>query len=53
MVSPNGEGNPVAALAAAREIAGPGGAVLATGSLYLLADLVAPDEGVPSNTGRE
>jgi dihydrofolate synthase/folylpolyglutamate synthase len=47
------ERNPVAALAAAREIAGPGGAVLATGSLYLLADLVAPDEGVPSNTGRE
>jgi dihydrofolate synthase/folylpolyglutamate synthase len=47
------EPNPVAALAAAREIAGPGGAVLATGSLYLLADLTAPDEGVPSDTGRE
>jgi dihydrofolate synthase/folylpolyglutamate synthase len=32
---------PVAALAAARRLAGPGGAVLVTGSLYLLADLSA------------
>jgi dihydrofolate synthase / folylpolyglutamate synthase len=27
----------------ARELAGPDGAVLATGSIYLVADLVAPD----------
>jgi dihydrofolate synthase/folylpolyglutamate synthase len=32
---------PHAALARARELAGPGGAVLATGSIYLVADLVA------------
>jgi dihydrofolate synthase/folylpolyglutamate synthase len=31
--------DPVAALGRARELAGPGGAVLVTGSLYLLADL--------------
>jgi dihydrofolate synthase/folylpolyglutamate synthase len=31
--------DPVAALGRARELAGPNGAVLATGSLYLLADL--------------
>ncbi len=31
--------DPAAALAAARELAGPGGAVLVAGSLYLLADL--------------
>ncbi len=30
-----------AALARARELAGPGGAVLATGSIYLVADLLA------------
>jgi dihydrofolate synthase/folylpolyglutamate synthase len=47
------ERDPVAALAEARAIAGPEGAVLATGSLYLLADLTARDEGVPSNPGRE
>lgn len=36
---------PRAALARARELAGPGGAVLATGSIYLIADLVrAPGE---------
>ena len=46
------ERDPVAALAAARALAGPGGAVLVTGSLYLLADLAAADEGVPSDTGR-
>jgi dihydrofolate synthase / folylpolyglutamate synthase len=33
-------GNPKAALERARELAGPGGAVLATGSIYLIADLV-------------
>jgi dihydrofolate synthase / folylpolyglutamate synthase len=32
--------DPRAALARARELAGPGGAVLATGSIYLIADLV-------------
>src|SRR5262249_18871379 len=47
------ERDPVAALAAARALAGPDGAVLATGSLYLLADLVAGGEGVPSTPGRE
>jgi dihydrofolate synthase/folylpolyglutamate synthase len=46
------ESDPVAALAEARAIAGPEGAVLATGSLYLLADLAAGGEDVPSNTGR-
>ena len=34
--------DPLTALARARELAGPAGAVLATGSLYLVADLVAP-----------
>ena len=33
-------GNPTAALARAKELAGSGGAVLATGSIYLIADLV-------------
>ena len=32
--------DPRAAVARARELAGPGGAVLATGSIYLIADLV-------------
>ena len=36
-------GDPRAALARAREIAMPGGAVLATGSIYLIADLVRDD----------
>ncbi len=36
-------GEPRAAVARAREIAGPGGAVLATGSIYLIADLVRED----------
>ena len=36
-------GDPRAALARAREIAGPAGAVLATGSIYLIADLVRDD----------
>jgi dihydrofolate synthase / folylpolyglutamate synthase len=44
---------PVGALAAARAIAGPAGAVLVTGSLYLLADLAAAGEGVPSSTGHD
>jgi len=47
------EPDPVAAVAKARALAGPDGAVLVTGSLYLLADLAAGDEGVPSNAGRE
>jgi dihydrofolate synthase/folylpolyglutamate synthase len=34
---------PRAALARARELAGPGGVVLATGSLYLVGDLLRPD----------
>jgi folylpolyglutamate synthase/dihydropteroate synthase len=34
--------DPPAALARARELAGPGGAVLVTGSLYLLTDLYNP-----------
>jgi dihydrofolate synthase / folylpolyglutamate synthase len=33
--------DPRAAVARARELAGPGGAVLATGSIYLVADLLA------------
>ena len=36
-------GDPRAALARAREIAGPGGAAVATGSIYLIADLVRED----------
>jgi len=36
------ERDPRAALAAARELSGPGGAVLATGSIYLIADLLRP-----------
>ncbi|MEI2703511.1 MAG: cyanophycin synthetase [Baekduia sp.] len=36
------------ALARARELAGSGGAVLATGSIYLVADLLAPDRAVRS-----
>jgi dihydrofolate synthase / folylpolyglutamate synthase len=44
------ERNPGGALARARSIAGPGGAVLVTGSLYLLADLASGPEDVPSGT---
>jgi dihydrofolate synthase/folylpolyglutamate synthase len=33
--------NPHAALSRARELAGPDGVVVATGSIYLIADLVA------------
>jgi dihydrofolate synthase/folylpolyglutamate synthase len=35
-------GSPQGALARARELAGPGGVVLATGSIYLIADLLRP-----------
>ena len=35
--------DPRAALERARELAGPGGMVLATGSIYLVADLLAPE----------
>jgi len=45
------ERDPGAALARARSIAGPDGAVLVTGSLYLLADLAVRPEGVPSGAG--
>ncbi len=34
--------DPHAALARARELAGPGGVVIVTGSIYLVADLLAP-----------
>ena len=37
--------DPRGALARARELAGPGGVVLATGSIYLVADLLAPASG--------
>jgi dihydrofolate synthase/folylpolyglutamate synthase len=47
------EQDPDAALARARSIAGRDGAVLVTGSLYLLADLVARHEGVRSGMGRD
>jgi dihydrofolate synthase / folylpolyglutamate synthase len=45
--------DPGAALERARSIAGRGGAVLVTGSLYLLADLAAGAEHVRSSTGRD
>ena len=47
------EPDPVAALGVAHAIAGPRGAVLVTGSLYLLADLAGRGEGVPSSTGHD
>jgi len=47
------EPDPAAAVAAARAIAGADGAVLVTGSLYLLADIAARREDVPSSTGRD
>jgi dihydrofolate synthase/folylpolyglutamate synthase len=43
-------GDPRSALARARELAGPGGAVLATGSIYLIADLVRADPDVRAST---
>jgi dihydrofolate synthase / folylpolyglutamate synthase len=45
------EEDPSGAVARARSIAGRDGAVLVTGSLYLLADLAAGVEHVPSSTG--
>ncbi len=42
--------DPRAALTRARELAGPGGAVLATGSIYLIADLVRADPDVRAST---
>ena len=44
---------PAEALRRARELAGVDGAVLVTGSLYLLADLAARREDVPSSTDRD
>jgi len=44
------EPDPRRALALARELAGPGGVVLATGSLYLLADLKRPVAAGPGST---
>jgi dihydrofolate synthase / folylpolyglutamate synthase len=38
-------GDPRRALVHARELAGPGGVVIATGSLYLIADLLATGRG--------
>jgi len=46
------ERDPGAAVARARSIAGATGAVLVTGSLYLLADLATRRDDVPSGTGR-
>lgn len=40
--------DPQAALARARHLAGPDGVVLATGSIYLVADLLAPDRAIRS-----
>jgi dihydrofolate synthase / folylpolyglutamate synthase len=45
--------HPGDAVARARSIAGPAGAVLVTGSLYLLADLAGRADRVPSSTGRD
>jgi dihydrofolate synthase/folylpolyglutamate synthase len=44
------EPEPRVALARARELAGPDGVVLATGSIYLVADLVRPDGAGPGST---
>jgi dihydrofolate synthase / folylpolyglutamate synthase len=43
------EGDPRRALAVARELAGPGGVVLATGSIYLVADLKRPAGADPGS----
>jgi dihydrofolate synthase/folylpolyglutamate synthase len=40
--------DPAAALERARELAGPGGVALATGSIYLIADLLRPAGAVRS-----
>ena len=42
--------DPDEAVARARALAGPGGAVLATGSIYLIADLVREDTGARAST---
>jgi dihydrofolate synthase/folylpolyglutamate synthase len=47
------ERDPGDALARARSIAGPDGAVLVTGSLYLLADLASRPQHVPSSAERD
>jgi dihydrofolate synthase/folylpolyglutamate synthase len=44
--------DPRAALARGRELAGPGGLVLATGSIYLVADLLAPPQAAGSGRRR-
>jgi dihydrofolate synthase/folylpolyglutamate synthase len=44
------EPDPRRALALARELAGPGGVVLATGSIYLIADLLRPAGAGPGAT---
>lgn len=44
------EGDPARALALARELAGPDGLALATGSLYLIADLMRPADGRKAST---
>jgi dihydrofolate synthase/folylpolyglutamate synthase len=43
------EPDPRAALALARDLAGPAGVALATGSLYLLADLLRPADGTAAS----
>jgi dihydrofolate synthase/folylpolyglutamate synthase len=43
-------GDPRAALERGRELAGPDGAVLATGSIYLIADLVRVDRAARAST---
>jgi dihydrofolate synthase / folylpolyglutamate synthase len=42
--------DPLAALERARELAGPGGSVVATGSIYLIADLVREQPGARAST---
>ena len=42
--------DPRAALERARAVAGPGGAVLATGSIYLIADLLREDPDARAST---
>jgi dihydrofolate synthase/folylpolyglutamate synthase len=43
------EGDPRRALAVARELAGPAGVVLSTGSIYLVADLKRPSDAGPGS----
>jgi dihydrofolate synthase / folylpolyglutamate synthase len=43
-------GDPRVAVERARALAGPGGAVVATGSIYLIADLVRADSGVRASS---